>query len=63
MISSEIVRSEDQVKHNHDPCEDALYEAVLLVDIMRYNEGLPWIPLKFARDRVMNIENESIWYI
>lgn len=38
----------DGVKHDHDPYNDAMYEAVLAVDTMRLAEGVPWTPLLLA---------------
>jgi hypothetical protein len=61
-----IVRSEDNVATTHDPLDDALKQAVLLIDLMRMNEGLPWIPLRFGgtgMSKRTDIENDTIWYL
>jgi hypothetical protein len=61
-----IVKPSDNVVHNHDPYQDALYEAVQLIDLMRLNEGLSWIPLRFGssgNNVATTVENESVWYL
>lgn len=49
----------DETIHDHDPYNDALHEAVLLGDVIRWNNKFDWIPLNLeTRQRPTN----SYWF-
>ena len=37
---------DDEVKATHCPYDDALYQAVMAVDVTRYNHHLEWVPVQ-----------------
>lgn len=41
-----ICSKADGVVHDHNPYNDAMYEAVMAVDAIRLVHGMPWTPLK-----------------
>lgn len=50
----------DETVHDHNPYNDALNEAVLLADVMRWQYDMEWMPLDI---KSREIPTNSCWYL